>query len=33
MLEPRIVAELREIVGSDYVYEKYASYVPMRLRG
>ena len=24
MLEPRIVAELREIVGTDYVYEKYA---------
>ena len=24
MLEPRIVAEMREIVGSDYVYEKHA---------
>src|SRR2546429_7193108 len=24
MLEPRIVAEMREIVGNDYVYEKYA---------
>src|SRR6266568_7723913 len=24
MLEPRIVAEMREIVGNDYVYEKHA---------